>query len=61
MPNWQERVVKRLLMGYGLRPNVNRPIVDLILKSIYQFIVMCSFKPNRNWDIYIDLSVIQMK
>ncbi|PLW05202.1 hypothetical protein PCASD_25209 [Puccinia coronata f. sp. avenae] len=24
-PNWQERVVKRLLMGYGFRPNVNRP------------------------------------
>jgi hypothetical protein len=27
-PNWQGRVVKRLLMGYGFRSNVNRPNED---------------------------------
>ncbi|PLW40978.1 hypothetical protein PCANC_01969 [Puccinia coronata f. sp. avenae] len=29
-PNSQERVVKRLLMGYGFRPNVNRPIDHVV-------------------------------
>jgi hypothetical protein len=42
MPNWQGRVVKRLLMGYGFRSNVNRPIranyfIDADARTCFKF------------------------